>query len=145
VTLALNLVLPDLPRAALLLWSVTRFLDPTAVHTLLIIVPDAEHAPLSTLLSPSLGGWGSVPVVVLRESELLGSERPPQWDSYATQMALKLLVARKVETPWYLTLDADVLLARPLTAADLVMQGRAVYVDERCALRWGDVADGDGW
>ena len=42
-------------------------------------------------------------------------------------MLLKLLVARRVHTPFYVTLDSDVFLKRGTNYADLVHQGRALY------------------
>ena len=42
-------------------------------------------------------------------------------------MLLKLLVARRVHTPFYVTLDSDVFLKRGTNYTDLVHQGRALY------------------
>ena len=129
VTLALNLVLEDLPRAALLLASLSAFLDPQAVSRAIIVAPDAEYEPLKLALAGSAAV--PFPVTLVRESALLGQRRPQEWDTYATQMALKLLVSNMVETQYYLTLDADVLALRKMGLPDLLPGGKALYIDER--------------
>ena len=63
------------------------------------------------------------------------------------QQLVKLLAAGCVRTPFYLTLDADVLCVRPVRSADLIVDGRAlVYVHDDDAepawYRWAERALG---
>ena len=63
--------------------------------------------------------------------------------TYAVQMSLKLLAAKQVRTNFYLTLDADLILLRPFSAAQLLVsenptngndkrknRRRAIYTEE---------------
>lgn len=72
-------------------------------------------------------------IVVVDEKKLLpgGGRVEPWWDKYALQMALKLLASSLVRTPYYLTLDADVLCTKAtLTEEDLLPRGKGSYVPE---------------
>lgn len=46
------------------------------------------------------------------------------------QQILKFGIASRIETPFYLTLDADVVCIKPTTHADLVQNGRALVTTE---------------
>ena len=59
-------------------------------------------------------------------------------------MLLKLLVARRVHTPFYVTLDSDVFLKRGTNYTDLVHQGRALY-QGRLFQRAEGVGGGHRW
>jgi uncharacterized protein DUF6492 len=52
------------------------------------------------------------------------------------QQILKLAAAKIVATPWYLTLDADVMLRRAASPDDLVRAGKAVFHAKRAARHW---------
>lgn len=81
MTLALNLVLQDVPRALLLFSSLSRFVDPSAVSTLLLIAPDSQAWVLRQLVHAC-----PFPCHVIPESALLGQPKPQHWDSYAVQV-----------------------------------------------------------
>lgn len=133
LTLALNLVLPDVPRALLLFSTLRHHLPCPPVRRLLLIVPDKQLTALSTLISHGVVA-DYYPTTIIPESHLLGPSAPGvQWEPYAIQMALKLLVSQVVDTQWYLTLDADVLAAGPLPGFDEPNKHHVhttVYVDE---------------
>lgn len=59
-----------------------------------------------------------------------GVPRPPGW---YIQQALKIAAAGHVSTPFYVTLDADILCARPFGAASLIQEGRALANIENVA------------
>jgi hypothetical protein len=46
------------------------------------------------------------------------------------QQFLKLMVSRVIDSPFYLSIDSDHLLTRPLRAADLVVGGRSMVTPE---------------
>ena len=52
-----------------------------------------------------------------------GVERPPGW---YIQQALKLAAAQRLTTPFYVTLDADILCARAFGAGTLIQKGKAL-------------------
>ena len=67
--------------------------------------------------------------------------------SYRAQMLLKLAVARRVTTAFYLVLDADVLCTRKTGLRDIIVGGRGIYqaealaTDARHRREWWDAAD----
>ena len=136
LTLALNLVLSDVPRALLLLSTLPYHLTSPPIKRLLLIVPDHHYHAFTPLYSHGLLA-NHYPTTIIPESLLLHRYPNPSWDTYAIQMALKLLVSTVVDTDYYLTLDADVLAVGPLPGLEelLLPSGTnkgAVYVDERC-------------
>jgi hypothetical protein len=127
LTLVATLVLDDLPRFIVLMRSLQQIgWAPSGasgrgdavshIDRLLVIVPDAE----AEYLRIALTGFAKLlgfPVEVLAESNLLP---PGEYYPYAAQMAIKLLVARVVTTPFYITLDADVVLLRDFNVSELL-------------------------
>jgi hypothetical protein len=102
-------------------------LDARAVSRTIVLVRPSEFAAMSTLLSPQhpLRFW------VVKQTLLIPSRVARNVHGYYLQMALKLLVHRLVRTRFYLCLDADIVLMRPTTLAELVdKDGRAVYQRE---------------
>lgn len=65
------------------------------------------------------------------------------WNKYALQMAIKLKVSKIVNTEFYVTLDADVLVANNLVVSDFVDNDRrGNYVQEARSVhpRWWEVS-----
>merc|ERR1712146_40156 len=55
------------------------------------------------------------------DNDLIGLEyQLGQHEGYAIQMLIKLYISQYVKTPFYLTLDADVLAIGPITFSDLI-------------------------
>lgn len=116
VTLLLPLTIDDLSRASVLLNSL-RLVPKRTVYELLVFVPE-DHL---VLMRGALQGMAreldlSFPVNVQSELQLFrsGREHLKQVYPYAIQMAIKLLAAQIIKTPYYVTLDADIVLLRPL-------------------------------
>ena len=137
VTLVLLVTSSDMNRAALLFASLGHHAHAGAlgatVHEMLVVTPDAHVRHVADVivrdhfdtLSPSF------PVRVLPESHLLrGPNGVRVRYTYGLQMGLKLMVANKVVTDFYVTLDADVVLLRPLVSSTLIIDGRAIYEPE---------------
>lgn len=144
LSLVLPLTLTDVSRASILLQSLQK-IPRGAVSAMFIIVPDREVGIIGRLLE----GFRSLlpfSLTLLEESSLF--VRPQQhWQRqhpYATQMAIKLLIARVIETDFYLTLDADHYLLHPLDLSTLLRQHpdtlvtQAVYHYEKYTMheRW---------
>ena len=132
----LDAVLPlraaDCERAQILFRSLATFFEP--LRTCYVVAPDDDAAAVR----------GQVPggrYAVVRESEVIPEIRrfraaarlraklrlvgPPIHGWYVQQL-VKLAVADRIETPFYLTLDADVICVRPTRYEDLVVDGRAL-------------------
>ena len=133
----LPLYLDDLPRASLLLFSIQKNIDKKnegLVSKMLIVVPDSQHG----IILSSLKGYSdflSFPIDIIRESILF--ERPTEKlqnvDGYILQMSIKLLIAKLVDTPFYMTLDADVIMLRNFAYRDIVfIENNDVDDDDGC-------------
>ena len=122
VTLVLLATLADLGHASMLLASLGRWLDTSpgaGVREFVLVTPDADVVAWDSVLAAALPRGLSARL--LRDSALLSGLGPNAGASarapgYASQMLLKLLVARYVASEFYLVLDADVVLAGPLHA-----------------------------
>jgi hypothetical protein len=134
LTMILPLTLDDLPRAVILLDSL-QIISSQIIYEFLIITPDNQRSILEDSLS-IFSQKLSFPTHFIAESSLF-ARKPESWKQfpYATQMAIKLLVAKTVKTSFYLTLDADHILLHSLPfhhlfirQADLPM--KAVYHSE---------------
>lgn len=122
----LPLLARDNPRFGLLRRSLERNMH--ALGTCWVVVPDAELAAQRALIE-------SGRFRVLPESELLRGRR--LYDHPGTrfgrgntgwfvQQLIKLAMAERLETAFYLTLDADCICSRPAGYDDLVPGGRAL-------------------
>jgi Family of unknown function (DUF6492) len=131
----LDAVLPlaarDSERAQALFRTLERFFEP--LGTLWVVVPDAEREQVRSPFGEVLADSEVVP-------ELRGS--PPAPHGWHLQQLIKLAVAERVATPFYLTLDADVLCVRPTRYDDLVRDGRALaQVTKPHHPEWNDDAE----
>jgi hypothetical protein len=132
----LDAVLPltagDLPRAQLLFRTLDALFEP--LGTCHVVAPDSDVDAVAARLPPG-------PYTAVAESEVVpeigwfrGTARlraklhlvGPPIHGWFVQQLVKLAAAERVETPFYLTLDADVLCVRPTSYDDLVRDGRAL-------------------
>lgn len=129
----LPLVARDLTRfRELLAPSLERFLEPLA--TCWVIVPDQDVELVNAALPSAL-------FRVMSETELVPPlQETSQTDGWFKQQLIKLAFARRSTSPYYLTLDADVLCTRPTRYSDLVLDARAAV-----ALEDGDPHSGWYW
>jgi len=152
----LPLLARDFERFKLLRRSLELHFEP--LGRCWVIVADAEYATLRSQLSS--------PFEVVPESEIFpeiaryrmlhrlfhgrfrrffpfhaaGRFKLTGW--YIQQL-LKFGIASRIETPFYLTLDADVVCIKPTTYADLVRDGRALVTTEQGDIhpRWYEHAE----
>ena len=118
----LDAVLPlaaaDAERAQILFRSLEAFFEP--LGTCWVVVPDAEVPAVR-------GSLPHGPYAVLTDSEVVPElalePRPHGWHA---QQLLKLAIASRVESDFYLTLDADVFCVRRTTYEELFRHGRAL-------------------
>jgi hypothetical protein len=127
----LPLTFDDISRAFILLESLA-VLERGLVREMLIFVPPREVLAVQKLLL-GVTHTLSFPVSIASERKLLDPLRIETHSAYpyAVQMALKLLASELVSTPFYVTLDADVVLLRPFLLRDLLdARGRGLYHHE---------------
>jgi hypothetical protein len=130
----LDAVLPlasrDLERAQILLRTLERFFEPLA--RLWVVVPDCDRASIRLPFGEVVTDSEIVP-------ELDDAEAPHGW--YVQQL-VKLAIADRIETPFYLTLDGDVICVRPTRYDDLVVGGRALaQITKPHHPEWNDDAE----
>ena len=120
----LDAVLPlarkDLRRAQILLQSLDHFDAP--IGNLWVVTPDANVDRVAARLAGATG------LTVLADTEVIpeiaGFEALP--DGWFVQQLVKLAVAERIDSAFYLTLDADVICVRAFEVADLVVDGRGI-------------------
>jgi hypothetical protein len=112
----------DLDRARMLLHSLEHFWTGPAPLRLIVIAPEQDVEAIRAALVPR-----RLRVVVVREALLLPAlAELPEVRGWFRQMALKLAAHVLVDGPFFLTLDADLVCVRPLSATLLLPQGRAL-------------------
>lgn len=99
----------DAERFEILWQSLERFV--TGLDTLWVVVPDKQYTQLAQCL-PQTGRRGAR-VRVESELEFLPTLKAfPKTRGWYRQMLIKLQAAKRVTSPYYLTLDADVIACR---------------------------------
>lgn len=121
----------DLSRARLLFRTLERFSPPGLFRRFLVAMPDAEVA----VGEKELARWRHLGVEVVPEESLLPSfRRFPRVRGWRKQQLLKLAAARALESPFYITFDADVIATKSLEEKALLPGGRALtqycYLEE---------------
>jgi hypothetical protein len=147
----LDAVLPltasDSARAQILFGSLERYCEPLA--TCFVVAPDTDLATVKRALPewcepvaeseivPELR-WFRATAGLRSRLHLAG----PSFHGWFVQQLLKLAIAERIGTTFYLTLDADVICVRPTAYDDLVRDGRAlVQLSEPNHPEWNDDAE----
>lgn len=119
----LPLTLKDYERFTILQKSLKTFCKD--IRVCWIVTPDRDYAELKSLITDD--GYCVIP-----ESSIV-----PEFQIFQTtggwyrQQVIKIAIAQKVETDFYLTLDSDVICVRPTHFSDFVKDGRGVcYIDK---------------
>lgn len=128
----LPLTLGDLPRAKILFRTLDELFEP--LGTCHVVVPDRDVRAVARALPP--GPYEPVPESqVVPEADWFWATARlraklhlvgPPIHGWFVQQLVKLAAYERVATPFYVTLDADVLCVRPTAYADLVRDGRAL-------------------
>jgi hypothetical protein len=119
-TLLLPLTRNDVARSTVLFQSLSSIVDSTMVHKMLVFAPDSHVEFLSHQLKSRIDNL-PFKVSIYPESTLF--QNPAVLKSsypYSIQMAIKLLASKLVETDFYMTLDADVILLRSFSIKDVL-------------------------
>jgi hypothetical protein len=132
----LDAVLPlttgDVERAQILFRSLERFFEP--LHTCFVVAPDHDLAAVRRRVPRErysvLGESEVIPEIAYFRvtARLRGKLRVvgPPIHGWFVQQLVKLAIAPRIGTAFYLTLDADVFCVRPTRYRDLVREGRAL-------------------
>lgn len=124
LSLVLLLATDDLSRSLILLNSL-KLVPTDTVLELLIFVPD-DHLPLLKKPIDGMMASGFNFSTSVHSEQVLFRRPFAEYTNtaypYALQMAIKLLAAQLVRTPFYITLDADVMLLHPFTTDMLLSE-----------------------
>ena len=122
----------DVERAEILLRSLERFDKSNILDPILIIVDRYDCGAFDRLLARA----GRKTLLFMHEDEVephLGRVRGLH--GWKKQQILKLAISAFVDTPFYLTLDSDIVCAKPLVYINLILDGRGlVQFDGKCGL-----------
>ena len=132
----LPLTKADSSRARMLLYSLGRHVS--CLRKLFVVCPeedlDAIRADLPACVPLEFVGELDL-LPDLRHYKRLRKLKPKslvylavayRFRGWMLQQIIKLAIAERVQTPYYLTLDADVIAARPIDPAELFREGRAL-------------------
>jgi hypothetical protein len=125
----------DLERfLAIGLPSFHRYMAKECVAELLVVSPPEDLGQVRTRLVRS----AQFPVRVIDETQLCPSVAHER--GWYKQQIIKLAAAELIHTPWYLTLDADVVCVRHVNDTFLFPDGRAIWQREpvRAHPEWWD-------
>jgi hypothetical protein len=122
----------DLVRARLLLTSLDRFFDHADLDLLLVVTPERDLAAARAVTAEFAS---TLRIQVVAEPDLCPElahdpttinlwPRPNK--GWFRQQLIKLAAHAHVRTPFYMTLDADVLFVRPFGVATLIEDSRAL-------------------
>lgn len=122
---AIDAVLPlraqDYERSRMLLLSLGRHFKTGKV---LVVVPASQVEAIRQRIDSET--FETPPIDVLPEQEVVPEfHRHPRMKGWYKQQLIKLAAADWVSAPYYITLDADVVCTRPVTAALVLKDGKA--------------------
>ena len=122
----------DLERADLMFKSFCRFFDKRCLEEFIIVTPDEQTEAVQSVLQP---GLDRKKLRVIAESTVCPEflENPDTsnlWPNpnkgWFRQQLIKLAIHEQVKTPFYMTVDADVVFTRPFSSSLLITDGRAI-------------------
>lgn len=126
LTLVLPLMLQDLKRSEVLLETLSHLQTAHAdILELLVFTPKHQSHEIEQKINEMAIAL-PFPLHVCSETSLYltsdgQKDAPVAAYGYGVQMAIKLMAARRVRTPFYLTLDADIILLKPFLLQDILV------------------------
>lgn len=113
----------NLARCRILFASLMAFAEPGIFHDIHIVTPPDDTEAARRLATD----WPSLPLRVFDETDYLPAlRRHRSARGWHIQQLIKLTAADRLETPFFLTLDPDVILCKPLRREDLFVDGHAL-------------------
>lgn len=90
-------------------------------NTIWVVVPDRDLKEIKDRIKDPI-------YCIISDSELIPEFKLfPNRGGWFNQQLIKLAIASRVETDFYITLDADVICVRSIDFSDLIKDGQAVY------------------
>lgn len=121
----------DLERVKLLTRSFRKYFDESALSKFFIVTTARDKAVVENTVGPMFAGGQ---LEILDENEVCPElENDPdtttQWPrpnkGWYRQQLIKLAIHDRVDTPFYMTLDSDVLFVRPFSTGSVIRGGKA--------------------
>lgn len=113
----------DLNRCHILFSSLSRFAEPGLFSEFYVVVPPDEVEIVST----ALARWSAFGLQVLAETELAPElAKYPKMRGWRKQQVLKLAIASRMQSRYYMTFDADVICLKPVSTDNLLPGGKAL-------------------
>jgi lipopolysaccharide biosynthesis glycosyltransferase len=114
----------DAERAKMILFrSLKKFFKLDDLEALYIITRDDEY----DYIKGAFKDEKEIPLCIIKESELVPEfKKFPDLQGWYKQQIIKLAIAERIKTPFYITFDADVICVKPTQYSDLVKNGRAL-------------------
>lgn len=121
ITLVLPLTARDLKRAHILFNSLFHAGPLNIVAEMILIFPDDDLSAMILKVEQYREVF-TFPLTLIQESTLFEDSHilSRRYEPYCLQMALKLLIAKKIHTKYYLTLDADVIMLKDPSLIQLI-------------------------
>ena len=112
-----------IPRCRILLASLAAFTEPGLFDEIHVVAPARDRPEVERLCTE----WRSLPLTVLDEDAYLPTLGQHRFVAgWFRQQAIKLRAAERLQARFFITLDDDVILCKPLKRADLIVGGRAL-------------------
>lgn len=120
----------DLNRAHILFSSLQRFAEPGLFREFYVVVPAAEVAQVQT----AFARWHGLGIEVISEDELVPQlAHYPKMRGWRKQQIVKLAIAQRMQSRFFLTFDADAICLKPVTEEQLIIDGKALLQYEQRA------------
>jgi glycosyltransferase involved in cell wall biosynthesis len=122
----------DLERMKLLVRSFTKYFDARGLSKFLVVTTARDIAAVKGAIEPM---FEAGKLAILDENEVcpeLASDPDTtrQWPKpnkgWYRQQLIKLAICERIDTPFYMTLDSDVLFVKPFDTSSLIRGGKAV-------------------
>lgn len=114
----------DLGRAKLLFKSLSFFSEPGLFDCIYLVVPENQIS----IMKENFSEWNDrFNIEIISEDELVPEfKNHPNIRGWRKQQVIKIAIASRVKTNFYLTLDADIICLKPIIFESLVKNGKAL-------------------
>lgn len=113
----------DLNRTSILFKSLEKFAEPGLFSEFYVVVPANEVE----LVTKAFARWQHLPIIVIAEDELLPElKKYPKMRGWRKQQLVKIAIANRMTSSFYLTFDADVICLKPVSEQQLIIDGKAL-------------------
>lgn len=119
----------DLRRGHILFSSLSVFAEEGLFSAFYIVTPEDEV----DLVRETYACWTRFKIEVISEHALVPElAKYPNMRGWRKQQIIKLAIASKIQTDYYMTFDADVICLKPLTKQVLFPKGKGILQYESC-------------